>query len=93
MWYLQMPEHVLYGVITFLGLAVIALGAVWVRSHENHRQWITERINEHEKIIAVLEATHRNIERDMSEIKESLNRHLELEEGFQKELLQFVRSK
>jgi hypothetical protein len=83
-----MPAEVLYGIISFLGLALIAFGGVYVRAHDKHREWATEKITQHERVIAVLEATHRTIEHDMREIKANLARHLELEEGFQRVMLE-----
>jgi len=72
MWYLPMPEHVLYGIISFLGLALIALGTIWVRAHDKHMQWAAEKITEHERLIALMQATSLEVKDDIKEIKLTL---------------------
>ena len=71
----QIPHDVLYGVITALGLAVLTLGGLWVRAHDAHRHWSVERINAHERMLAVLENDFAGIREDLAEIKEILSEH------------------
>lgn len=87
MWFSLMPEHVLYGIISFLVLAVVTLGGLWVRTHDKHREWATEQITEQATVIAVLQATHVSIKEDMGEIRKMLDRHLEIEEKFQRAIV------
>jgi hypothetical protein len=82
-----MPDQVLYGVITFLGLGILALGGLWVRAHDQHRQWSVEKITDVEKELAVIKTNHQEIKDDIREIKESLKNHLDIEQRFQKALI------
>ena len=71
----DMPEGVLYAIIAALTTALIALGGLWVRSHDGHRQWATERINEHTRDIAVMRSDFSAVAKDMRELKDLLQAH------------------
>lgn len=70
-----LPTEILYGVITALVAAVIVLCGLWIKSHDGHRQWAVERINSHDKTLAVLEHDFAGIREDLSEIKMLLSEH------------------
>lgn len=70
-----MSTEVLYGIIGALTLALTTLAGLWVKAHDNHRQWSTQKITEHEKVIAVLEKETSGIRSDVAEIKEMLEEH------------------
>lgn len=67
-----LPHELLYPLL--LGAVVILCG-LWVRSHDAHRQWSTERINSHEKTLAVMEHDYVGIREDLAEIKMILAEH------------------
>jgi hypothetical protein len=67
-----LPHEVIYPIL--LGAIVILCG-LWVRAHDIHRQWSTERINGHEKALAVLEHDYVGIREDLAEIKMLLGEH------------------
>lgn len=90
MWCLLMnefPHEILFSVIGLLSLVVVTLGGLWVKSHDNHRQWATEKINEHEKVIAAMKATGESIREDISEIKETLRGLMQLQSELQQSLV------
>lgn len=66
-----LPTELFYGV----GAAVMVLCGLWIKSHDGHRQWSTERINSHEKTLAVLEHDYIGIREDLAEIKMMLTTH------------------
>lgn len=70
-----LPTEILYGVITALGAAVLVLCGLWIKSHDGHRQWAVERINSHDKTLAVLERDYIGIREDLAEIKMMLGEH------------------
>jgi hypothetical protein len=70
-----MPEGVLYGIIGALAAAIVALAGLWVRAHDVHRQWSTERINEHTKDIAVMRSDVSAIADNVREVKDLLHAH------------------
>lgn len=82
-----MPEHILYGAIYLLGTSVLILVGLWIKAHDNHRQWAVQKITEHEMKVAILEKTSGDIRDDIREIKETLRLHLEKEDKFQAALL------
>lgn len=74
------PDSILYSVIVLLILIIVtviaAFGGLWIRSHDNHRQWATEQINDHGQVIAVLKNDFAGIHEDLSEIKMALHEHI-----------------
>jgi exosome complex RNA-binding protein Rrp4 len=82
-----MPETVLYGVITFLGLVVVTLGGIWVRSHDRRMEWASEKIAEHERMLSVSSVTAEVIRTDIKEIKNVLKDHMDLEMKVQRALI------
>ena len=72
MWYSPMPDSVLYGAIGVLSTALVALGTIWVRAHDKHMQWAAEKITEHERLIALMQATSLEVKDDIKEIKLTL---------------------
>jgi hypothetical protein len=79
-----MPTEVLYGIIGSLTLAVLALGGLWVRSHDQYRQWSMEEHVSTGKQLAAMTQSFIDIRQDISELKTVLNDHAE------KELVQYV---
>jgi hypothetical protein len=67
-----LPHELLYPLL--LGAIVILCG-LWIRAHDVHRQWSTERINAHEKTLAVMEHDYIGIREDLAEIKMILSEH------------------
>lgn len=88
-----MQVEVLYAVISFLGLAVLTLGGLWVRSHDKHREWSTTEISGLKQATGILTATHAELKDDIKEIKTMLTHHLEVEERFQKSVVQSLEKK
>lgn len=82
-----MPEQVLYGIISFLGLAVLTLSGLWIRTADKHREWATSKIADHTTIIAVVQTTNLAIKESMSEIRVMLKDHLAIEQAFQREVV------
>lgn len=69
------PYGVLYSTIALLAAAVVVLCGLWIKSHDNHRQWSTVQIHEHGKSIALLEHDYLGIREDLAEIKMLLGEH------------------
>lgn len=82
-----MPEGVLYAIIGFLGAALLALSGLWVRAHDEHRKWSTDKITEQERRVSIVESTQNAIRQDIVEIKETLQRRDERESKFQAALV------
>ena len=71
-----LSTDILYGIISALLLAILALTGLWVRAHDAYRQWSTERINSHERTIALLDHDFADISKDLVEIKGILREHM-----------------
>lgn len=54
-----------------------------MRSHDQHREWATDKITEHERLISVAQSHQETIMEDVREIKNALNLHLDTEVKFQ----------
>lgn len=80
-------HSVLYAIIGFLITALITtvavFGGLWIRSHDNHRQWAVENITDHSQTIAVLQNESAGIREDLAEIKSALHEHIVMEQKYQ----------
>lgn len=79
-----MPTEILYSIIVGLFSICLALGGLWVRAHDQHRQWTTEKLNEHGKLLAILDHDFAEVRKDIAEIKLTVAEHLESENRFQR---------
>ncbi len=70
-----LPPDLLHAIIAALVAAVLILSGLWIRAHDAHRAWTIERINAHEKTMAVLEHEFVGVRGDLSEIKADLRAH------------------
>lgn len=64
-----------HGIIAILISAVLILSGLWVRAHDRHRQWSLEKINDHERALALLEQDFKAIHVSLNEIKKLIYDH------------------
>ena len=70
-----LPPDVLHAIIAALVAAVLILSGLWIRAHDAHRAWTIERINSHEKTLAVLEHEFLGVREDLTDIKGAIREH------------------
>ena len=70
-----LPTDVLHSIIAVLVAAVLVLSGLWIRAHDTHRAWTIERINSHEKTLAVLESEFVGVRDDLTDIKVAIREH------------------
>ena len=65
-----------HGIIAVLCSAVLILAGLWVRAHDRHRQWSLEKLNDHERALALLEQDFKSIHVALTEIKLLIHEHM-----------------